>query len=146
MNNNACYMINEWYLWLSNKFIYYRNQLYRTGYHNSQLPNEDVYLDALTSVKLHCCKILVGCWTLLSANNCKCNFQLSWSFSALMLLVGQQKEHPACTNWVLGCWRGCLFGAGCKFCIWPSWCHCHLLSRAPVNPDCCYPSGTGLTG
>ena len=29
-------------------------------------------------------------------------------FSALMLLVGRQEGHPACKNWVVGCWRGCL--------------------------------------
>jgi len=22
-----------------------------------------------------------------------------------------------------------------QICIWPSWCHCHSLSLAPVNPD-----------
>ena len=25
-----------------------------------------------------------------------------------MLLVGRQEGHPACKNWVVGCWRGCL--------------------------------------
>jgi len=30
------------------------------------------------------------------------------AFSALTLLVGQQEGHPACKNWVVGCWRGCL--------------------------------------
>jgi len=29
-------------------------------------------------------------------------------FSALTLLVGWQEGHPACKNWVVGCWRGCL--------------------------------------
>ena len=31
-------------------------------------------------------------------------------------------------------------------CIWPSWCHCHSLSRASVNPDWLYLSGTGSPG
>ena len=29
-------------------------------------------------------------------------------FSALTLLVGCQEEHPACKNWVMRCWCGCL--------------------------------------
>ena len=64
------------------------------------------------------------------------------SFSALMLLVGQQEGHPACKKYgVMRCWRGYLSGARCKWfayssadatatpssliCIWFSWCHCH---------------------
>jgi len=35
-------------------------------------------------------------------------------FSALTLLVGWQEGHPACKNWVVGCWRGCLSGARCR--------------------------------
>jgi len=32
-----------------------------------------------------------------------------------------------------------------QICIWPSWCHCHSLSLAPVNPDWfCLPSFTFL--
>jgi len=34
----------------------------------------------------------------------------------LTLLVAWQEEHPACKNWVVRYWRGC---------IWSSWCHCH---------------------
>ena len=30
------------------------------------------------------------------------------AFSALTLLVGRQEGHPACKNWVAGCWRGYL--------------------------------------
>ena len=32
----------------------------------------------------------------------------AFAFSALTLLVGRQEGHPACKNWVVGCWRGCL--------------------------------------
>jgi len=28
-----------------------------------------------------------------------------------------------------------------QICIWPSWCHCHPLSLAPVNPDWLYLPG-----
>jgi len=30
---------------------------------------------------------------------------------ALTLLVGLQEGHPACKNWVVGCWHGYLSGA-----------------------------------
>ena len=36
-----------------------------------------------------------------------------FAFSALTLLVGRQEGHPACKNWVVGCWHGCLSGARC---------------------------------
>jgi len=29
-----------------------------------------------------------------------------------------------------------------QICIWPSWCHCHSLSLAPVNPDWFYLPGS----
>jgi len=32
-----------------------------------------------------------------------------------------------------------------QICIWPSWCHCHSLSLAAVNPDWFYLSGNQLT-
>jgi len=35
------------------------------------------------------------------------------AFSALMLLVGWQKGHPACKT-VMGCWHGFLAGARCR--------------------------------
>ena len=34
------------------------------------------------------------------------------AFSALTLLVGQKEGHPTCKNRVVGCWCGCLSGAG----------------------------------
>jgi len=33
---------------------------------------------------------------------------MDFAFSALTLLVGRHEGHPACKNWVVGCWRGCL--------------------------------------
>ena len=52
------------------------------------------------------------------------HFHLKWdfhltsmqlfAFSALTLLVGWQEGHPACKNWVVGCWRGYLSGARCR--------------------------------
>jgi len=33
-----------------------------------------------------------------------------------------------------------------QICIWPTWCHCHSLTLAPVNPDGFYLSGTSSPG
>ena len=41
-------------------------------------------------------------------------------------------------NWIVGFWHGSMSG---QICIWPSWCHCHSLSLAPVNPDWFYLPG-----
>ena len=55
------------------------------------------------------------------------------AFSALTLLVWRQEGHPACKKlsgrvlaW-LSVW------SEMQTCIWPSWCHCHSLSLAPVK-------------
>ena len=46
---------------------------------------------------------------------------LYWiSTSALTLLVGQQEGHPACKNWVVGCWRGYLSAARCGLAYGPA--------------------------
>jgi len=54
------------------------------------------------------------------------NIAVLWwacAFSALTLLVGrQEEEHPACKNWVMRCWRGCL-----------SWARCRLFARGPSD-------------
>jgi len=43
-----------------------------------------------------------------------------FAFSALTLLVGQQEGHPACKNWVVGCWHGYLSGVRCRFAYNPA--------------------------
>jgi len=40
---------------------------------------------------------------------------LKLSFSALMLLIGRQKGHSACKNWVVKHWCGYLSAARCKW-------------------------------
>jgi len=61
-----------------------------------------------------------------------------------MLLVGRQEGHPACkeTEW----WGdGMVISLGeVQICIWPSWCHCHSLSLAAVNPDWFYQNGSAF--
>jgi len=68
----------------------------------------------------------------------------------LTLLVGHHEEHPACKNWVFGCWCGYLSGVSCRlFAYGPADATAslhpkthHLLPQ--LNPDCFYLSGTGL--
>ena len=66
-----------------------------------------------------------------------------YAFSALTLLVGQQKRHPACKKRVVGCWCGCLEqGADLHM---ASWCHCHSLSPASVKSRLVLPFWYRLT-
>jgi len=51
---------------------------------------------------------------------CKKGFLVVGAFSALTLLVGRQEGHPACKNWVVGCWRGYVSGARCRFAYCPA--------------------------
>ena len=57
------------------------------------------------------------------------------AFSALTLLVGRQEGHPACKKRVLsdGVLAWLSVWSEVQTCIWPSWCHCHLLSLASVK-------------
>jgi len=41
-------------------------------------------------------------------------------------------------NWVVGYWKWLHVSVKVQICILPSWCHCHSLSLAPVNPDWFY--------
>ena len=66
---------------------------------------------------------------------------LSCAFSALMLLAGQQEGHPACKKLSGGMLALLPVWGKVQICIWSSWCHCHSLSLAPVNPDWFYRLG-----
>jgi len=59
----------------------------------------------------------------------------------LMLLVGWQEGHPACKKLSGGILALLCVWVKVQICIWPSWCHCHSLSLAPVNPDWFYLPG-----
>ena len=69
-------------------------------------------------------------------------------FSALTLLVGRQEGHPACkkllSGWVLP-WLSVCVWSKVQTCIWPSWCHCHLLSVASVKSRLVLPFWYRLT-
>ena len=69
---------------------------------------------------------------------------LSGAFSALTLLVGRQEGHTACKNewWVLA-WLS--VWSEVQTCIWPSGCHCHSLSLAPVKSRLVLPFWYRLT-
>jgi len=55
------------------------------------------------------------------------------AFSALTLLVGRQKWHPACKKLSGGVLALLSVRSEMQTCIWPSWCHCHSLSLASVK-------------
>jgi len=52
--------------------------------------------------------------------------------------LGGRKGVPPVKNWVMGCWHGYSIWGEVQRCIRRSWCHCHPLSFAPVNPDWVY--------
>jgi len=55
--------------------------------------------------------------------------------------LGGRKGIQPVKNWVVRCWHGYSVWGEVQICIWPSWCHSHSLSLAPVNPDCFYSPG-----
>ena len=55
------------------------------------------------------------------------------AFSALTLLVGLQEGQPACKKQSGGVLAWLSVWSEVQTCIWPSWCHCHSLSLAPVK-------------
>jgi len=63
------------------------------------------------------------------------------AFSALMLLVGWQEGHSACKKLSGGMLVWLCVRVKVQIWIWPSWCHCHSLSLAPVNPHWYYLPG-----
>jgi len=59
----------------------------------------------------------------------------------LTLLVGQQEGQLACKKLRRGVLVWLSVWDEVQICIWPSWCHCHLLSLVPVNPHWFYLHG-----
>jgi len=79
-------------------------------------------------VFLHMCMMWISCiWLVL--------LFASYAFSALTLLDGQQEERPACKKLSGGMLAWLFVWGEVQISIWPSWCHCHSLFLAPVNPD-----------
>jgi len=61
------------------------------------------------------------------------------------LLVGRQEGHSACKKLSGGVLAWLCVCIKVQICIWSSWCHCHFLSLAPINPGWFYlPSFTCL--
>jgi len=69
----------------------------------------------------------------LKANSTKVLF----AFSALTLLFGRQEGHVACKKLSGGMQEWLCVWVKVQVCIWLSWCYCHSLSLAPVNPVWC---------
>jgi len=75
-------------------------------------------------------------WSFYNSTDCKITTRWQWqlyAFSALMLLVGQQKGHPACKKLSGGVLAWLSVWSKVQTCIWRSWCHYHSLSLAPVK-------------
>ena len=70
---------------------------------------------------------------------------MSCAFSALTLLVGRQEEHPACKKQSGGVLAWLSVWSEVQTCIWPSGCHCHSLSLAPVKSRLVLPFWYRLT-
>ena len=70
---------------------------------------------------------------------------VSFAFSALMLLVGQQEGHPACKKLSGGVLAWLSVWSEVQTCILPSWCHCHSLSLASVKSRLVLPFWYRLT-
>jgi len=89
-----------------------------------------------TSDHSHCVyKLTTGCTTgcvvYMQLYSCSCSrnsnnvlsnihiYTVKWYIrqwnSTLTLLVGRQEGHPACKNWVVGCWHGYVAGSRCRF-------------------------------
>ena len=71
--------------------------------------------------------------------------QGSCAFSALTLLVGRQEGHPACKKLSGGVLAWLSVWSEVQTCIWPSWCHCHSLSLAPLKSRLVLPFWYRLT-
>jgi len=65
------------------------------------------------------------------------------SFSALTLLVRRQEGQPACKKLSGGVLAWLSVWSKVQTRIGPSWCRCHSLSLASVNPDWFFLAGTG---
>ena len=74
------------------------------------------------------------------------NAQDKYAFSALMLLVVRQEGHPACKKLSGGVLAWLSVWSEVQTCTWPSWCHCHSLSLAPVKSRLVLPFWYRLTG
>jgi len=73
-------------------------------------------------------------------NSVNIRHSLHWFF-CLTLLVGWQEGHPDCKKLSDGMMAWLCVWVKVQICIWPSWCHCHSLSLAPINPDWFYLPG-----
>jgi len=69
----------------------------------------------------------------------------SFAFSALTLLVGRQEGHLVCKKLSGGLLAWLSVWSEMQTCVWPSWCHCHSLSLAPVKSRLVLPFWYRLT-
>ena len=63
----------------------------------------------------------------------------------MTLLFGRQEGHPACKKQSGGLLVWLSVWSEVQTCIWPSWCHCHSLSLAPIKSRLVLPFWYRLT-
>jgi len=80
--------------------------------------------------------LLINQYILFLANLC---------FDAVGWVEGEKGIRPV-KNWVVGCSCGYVSGSWCRFCIWPSWCHCHSLISCSTESRLVLPSLFHLSG
>ena len=71
------------------------------------------YIHSATLVSMFSCSFLLV-WSFCLFKIYFNDFRQIFAFSTLTLLVGRQEGHPACKNWVVGCWHGYLSAARCR--------------------------------
>jgi len=79
-----------------------------------------------------------ACWTVLTV----VTYTAKWQF-ALLLSEAEKCQLGITISRIK---FGVVIWDEVQTCIWPSRCHCHSLSLAPVNPDWCYLPGFYLSG
>jgi len=70
-----------------------------------------------------------------------CILHMNLQSSVRRCWLGSRKGIWPVKNCLVRSWHGYLSGVRVQIYIWPSWCHCHSLSLAPVNPDWFYLPG-----
>ena len=118
---NTCKCKNYWKFLVKIQIQFWTFWLFIPSYRGASVLERDSYFLAnFFSVIIAVCLVYNNFVTCVYA----------FSFSDLTPLVGWQEGHPACKNWVVGCWHGYLSGTRCRLAHGPADAtatHCLLL-------------------
>jgi len=137
MNKKLCKCRRTTWHATNTKYRTWKGLQYRNDLHGHSRSLQFLLLDrpytritSFTCICDHFSNICSSCKDALS------NVTYCCTFNALMLLVGWQEGHPACKNWVVRCWHGCLSGARYRFAYGPAdpiATHCLLLQEIQIG-------------